>query len=1543
MQNDEQQLDQIAIVGMEARLPGASTLEKYWQNLRDGVESVRILYKDVPKPKSGLAYVQAVSEMDEIERFDAQLFGFTPREAEQMDPQVRVFLESVWAVLEHAGYDPAQYAGRIGVFAGAATSTYLLSNLMTNPDIISGAGMISSLSQFNDRDSLCTIASYKLNLTGPSVTLQTFCSTSLVAVHFACQSLFSGESDLAIAGGVSINASTRTGYVYQEGGIFSPDGHCRSFDAASKGTIFGSGIGLVALKRLEDALNDGDTIHAVIKATVINNDGSRKAGYTAPSVVGQSKAIAEALALSQIDPETISYLEAHGTGTEMGDPIELEALTRAFRTVTDKKQFCAIGSAKSNFGHLDRAAGAAGLIKTVLSMQHRQIPPSLHYKTPNPKIDFENSPFIVNTQLRDWQANGYPLRAGVSALGVGGTNAHVIVEEAPKQRASGPGRVVQLLPLATNTESVMPKASANLAEFLAQHPDAKLADVAYTLQFGRARLPYRRIVVAADASQAIEAIKSEDPQRVFTGFSQDTDRPVVFMFPGQGAQYPNMTRGLYESEPVFSEAIDQCAKLLEPMLGQDLRGLLYPDDADSEQAGEKLKQTSITQPALFVIEYALVKLLMAWGIKPESFIGHSIGQYVAAHLAEVFSLEDVLRLVAERGRLMQQVDPGAMMAIPMAEEALVKLLPTDVSLAVVNAPGLCVVSGPIPAIDAFEAQLKDKQVMCRCLHTSHAFHSAMMDPILDAFTRVFDSIKLSKPKVPFITNVTGTWIQDHEATDPGHWVKHLRQTVRFGEGIQTLWSKPKRILLEVGPGNTLCTLARQQAQRDADPQTLASIRHPKDPQDDLTFLLSTLGRLWIAGAKINFKAFYKGQKRVRIPLPTYPFDHHERYWVEPGKPQQGSQAPLMRLEPDRWFYVPRWRSTTPSDALPTAKQGQHTWLLFVDAAGLGQKLATQLRHRGHRAITVTVGDEFAGGVEEGFVIDPTSKNDYVRLFEAFKAAEVQVDRVVHGWSVTEHAQANLSLEEAEKPLATGYFSLLKLAQALGQQDSDQSIQLKILSSQMHTVIPGETIHPQKSTLLGLAKVIPQEIHHVTCTSIDVDPANDAIWDDTTAVNQLLAELDLSEAGDVVAYRKGRRYLQWFEPLTIAAPTKIPAQLREQGVYLITGGLGGVGFALTNFLAGTLKAKLVMTGRSQIPPRDQWPNLLENTQPNDPIVQKIRRIQALEQAGAQVHTVSADAGDLTQMRAAFESAEKRFGIVHGVIHAAGIVTGDTFRPVAELDEAVCLKQLHPKLTGLLVLEKAIGERKLDFCMLTSSLSSVLGGLSYGAYSAANIFMDAFTTYHNQQPGVQPWLSINWDEWRLTEQEPEEGAQGLARFAMSPSQGAGAFARAIQLRGVEQVIVSTGTLEGRVRQWIKLEVLRKQQQKQQKQKEAPRYQRPNLQNSYVAPGTKSQRQIAAIWQELLGIDKVGIQDNFFELGGHSLLAIQVVGRIKVELGANISVATLFEGPTVHSLCQIIENMLKPQATATAEKNYDQSSDRGKKRKEQRRQRQRGEKIE
>jgi acyl transferase domain-containing protein/aryl carrier-like protein len=1889
---------EIAVIGISGRFPNSKNIESFWENLIKGKELTSIFPESNHKcaiPSVSFANA-AGGILEDVELFDASFFGFNPREAEAMDPQHRLFLECAWEALENAGYDSERESRPIGVYAGVGISTYLLYNLNPNQELIKSRGFVPILVGV-DKDYLPTRVSYKLNLTGPSVSVGTACSSSLVAVHLACQSLLSGECDMALAAGVSVKVPQNESTL-SPGEIASADGQCRAFAAGANGTIGGNGIGVVVLKRLEDAIADRDYIYGVIKGSAINNDGAVKVGYTAPSQEGQAKVIRAAQIMAEVEPETISYIEAHGTGTTLGDPIEIAALTQAFRASTDKKGYCAIGSVKTNVGHLDAAAGITGLIKAVLALDRQLLPPSLNFDAPNPEIDFENSPFYVNTELSEWKANGSPRRAGVSSFGFGGTNAHVILAEAPvgeqgSRGAGEQGRKYNLLVLSAKTTSALDAATTNLVNYLKQQPEINLADVAYTLQVGRRVFNHRRMVIVEDIEDAIEALESS--QRVLTQFQESKNPPVVFMFTGQGSQYVNMARELYQTERLFRQECDRCCELLQPHLGLDLRSYLYPTEADTEQAAQQLQQTAITQPALFVIEYALAKLWMSWGINPVAAIGHSIGEYVAACIAGVFSLEDALAVVTARGQLMQQLPSGSMLAIPLSEAEVQPLLDQNLSLAVINGTSDCVVSGTTDAIEALQDRLAARGIDYHRLHTSHAFHSQMMEPILEPFQARVKQVKLNPPQIPYISNLTGTWITTEEATNPTYWTAHLRQTVRFAEGLQELFKQPERILLEVGPGRTLSKLAKQHPDKQPQQVVLTTIRHPKEQQSDLRFLLNALGQLWLAGVQIDWSGFYTPEKRDRLPLPTYPFER-QRYWIEPpqsvaeppqlwhslveagiqaskeipegdqqsyldnqqlleslctayinialrqngafnnlkqqysleelsrqcqiipryqpllarwlqvltnrGQLQQegekftnlapcsresakalleqvrvnwvdspkmldlvrhcgenlaavitGKQEPLQffkgllyefndaentslkslyharytaiirailgqaasflspqrnlrileiasgvsyateelipvlpssqtsytfadvsgsflneanqkfskypfiecrSLDLDRplpeqgysqgsfdvivavkslhtaknikailenirsllapegvlliwektqatldfdmtwallinplqesrsldnpylskeqwhkalhsskfvevtalpetealgdhillaqasskqqntrqtpqvasgkkqdiadWFYIPSWKRSV----LPQLMQSQirltqsESWLVFVDESGLGAQILKRLELEGQEAIAVRMGERFSDRGkscqnQRVYTINPQSRDDYNALIEELLDLNWTPTKILHLWSVTPQSQRTSEIEELDGVQEKGFYSLLFLVQALSKQNLTD-LEIAVISSNLQSVTGEEIISPEKATLLGAIKTIPLEYPNVRCRSIDVILP---LGQEEKLVEHLLAELSTSSSDQIIAYRSKHRWVQTFEPVRLETKAEDAPQLREGGVYLITGGLGGIGLVMAEHLARTVRAKLILCGRSEFPHRNQWEQWLSSHEQSDRVSKQIRSFQALEKLGAEVLVISADVSDRQQMQALVNQSRDRFGEINGIIHAAGVaIPGKIQSRTLETVESV----LAAKVKGVLVLEAIFQDTPIDFLALFSSLSSLSGGYAVD-YVAANTFLDAYAHYRTANHNSFT-VAINWDNWQQVGMASQaEVPKELKPFyaenqknSITAEEGIDAFNRILRYR-LAQVIVSGRDLQVAIAQHHSAKAIESEAEVISTQHFYPR---PSLGNSYVSPRDRVEQILADLWQQLLGIEKVGIYDNFFELGGDSILSFQVALKAN-QSGLQLQPNQLFEYPTIADLAKLVSTLQTTEETVTTKK--------------------------
>jgi acyl transferase domain-containing protein/acyl carrier protein len=1510
----------IAVIGMAGRFPGAPSTGQFWRNLRDGVESIEF-FTDEELKAAGVPdhvisqpnFVRAGTRLGDVAMFDAAFFGYSPREAEIIDPQQRLFLEACWTAIEDAGYDAESYDGLVGVYAGIGMNSYTR-YIALNPAVAAAAGGYQ-LMLGNDKDYLTTRVSYKLNLKGPSVVVQTACSTSLVAIHHACESLQYFRSDMALAGGVAVPVPETTGYVYQEGMIMSPDGHCRPFDAKARGTVIGRGLGVVVLKRLSDAIAAGDSIRAVIKGWAINNDGSLKVGYTAPSVEGQAQVVAEALAMANVPAESVGYVEAHGTGTELGDPIEIAALNLVYQSATRKRQFCAIGSAKSNIGHLDAAAGVAGFIKTVLSLEHKQIAPSLHFESPNPRIDFQNSPFYVSTRLAEWPINGTPRRAAVSSFGIGGTNAHVVLEEAPAQPESGVARPVLVLPLSAKTASALDAATENLVHHLEADAEVNLPDAAYTLQVGRRPFPFRRAVVTSDVDSTVKALRNLDPTRVATGEAQS--RRCAFLFSGQGSQYVGMGRELYAIEPIFRAEIDRCCGLLAPHIGIDLRTVLYPAADAEDRASRDLEQTRLAQPALFVTEYALARLWMAWGVTPSAMLGHSIGELVAATLAGVFSLEDALALVATRARLMQQTARGAMLAVPLGAEELTPLLGQGLDLAVMNAPKMSVVAGATDLIDQLEGRLAGDGVACRRLHTSHAFHSRLMDPVLAGFTEAVARVERKPPAIPFISNVTGTWITAEQAIDPAYWSRHLRQTVRFSDGVQQLLREPDYVLLETGPGQVLASLVRMHR----DPSEPGLVQHSLRPAhlriSDPMQISSALAHLWTVGVPVNWRAYNEGQTRHRVPLPTYPFER-QRFWVDP-QPGVMTGGLFQGRAPDLadWFYVPSWKRSARPSLVTRAAGSTGTCVLFVDERGLGRAVGSGLAAAGRDVVYVEPGQTFTQHDPGRFTIVPADRQHYDLLLQKLLESGRMPGLVVHFWGVTDDiVDADPVAFDAMQD--RGFYSLLYLAQAIAEVAADSRLQLEIVTTGLREVTGDERLVPSKATMIGPCRVIGQEIPRIACRNTDVvlPPAGAAL---AVLAEQLLAEFETIPFDPSVAYRGRHRWVETLDAVRLEPAEDEPARLRPSGVYLITGGLGGIALTFARHLASTAGARLALVGRTALPARGAWEQWLGAHGDGDAVSRRIASVRELEAAGAQVLLLAADVSDGEAMRQAVEATVAHYGELNGVIHAAGVAGGGILQ-LKTRDQAE--RVLAPKVRGTLALDEAVADIPLDFMVLCSSVNALTGGAGQIDYCAANAFLDAFARHRNAVGGVHT-VAVNWGTWAEVGMAVETDVPQAMRaerdfslrFGIRPPEGAEALRR-ILATPLPQVLVHTYDLRP-LAEFAKTTLQRQiaaasagvTETGTPQAAAAPAYKahaRPSLRTAYEAPQTPLQIAVADIWRELLGVDKVGLQDDFFDLGGHSLLATQVVSRIHDRFKIRVSLRSLFEAKTVAELAERLETL-------------------------------------
>jgi iturin family lipopeptide synthetase A len=1491
----------VAVIGMAGRFPQSRDLNEFWQRLKDGLESIRH-YTDEELLAAGVApetlddsrYVKASAPLDGIEYFDAEFFGITPRDAALMDPQQRLLLETAWEAIEHAGYAAGKHKS-IGVYAGASSNTYFIEKVLSNPALLRDAG-IMQVSVSNEKDFLCTRIAHQLDLHGPAITVQTACSTSLVAVHLACQAILSGECDMALAGGVSANILGVQGYFHTPGGISSPNGQCRAFDADAAGTVAANGIGIVVLKALDAALQDRDTIYAVIRGSAINNDGSSKMGFTAPSADMQAAVIAEAQAVAGVEPDEISYVETHGTGTSLGDPVEIAALQKAFSRGTNKKNFCAIGSLKTNIGHTDAASGVAGLIKTVLALRHRQIPASLHFTRENPHIGFADTAFRVQAQCADWPVCDRPLIAAVSSFGIGGTNAHVIVGEAPASHITRSSRPWYVLPVSAKTEEALGASVHNLIQHLAVNPDISLPDVAYTLQAGRAQFSHRAVLLV---DQDRQAVRLEESSTVSEPVA-DAPPHVVFLFPGQGTQYPGMTADLYQNEPLFRMEVDRCAELLKTWLKVDIRQHLYPAQGEEEAAGAALQDTRLTQPVLFTVEYALAKLCIGYGVVPAAMVGHSIGEYVAACLAKVMSLPDALYLVAQRGILMSGLPSGGgMLAVRVAEPVLNAMLCSDVWLAAVNAPDLCTVAGAFPALDRLAASLIEQGIECHQLRTSHAFHSELMRPILAEFSECIRKVTLHPPQVPYLSNVSGTWITAQQSCSPQYWLDHLMRPVRFGDNINAAQDKLTPVFLEVGPGRTLSALATSAC---SSARTVQTVTDPKAAANPLYFG-TALARLWLYRVPIDWEESSRSEQRGRIPLPTYPFAR-VRHWIDapsaPGgiaKVSASVSAPMPHAHRKirDWFNVPVWRNRHPHVARKVHEPGAH--LVFCDNAAIVATLVDSLRLCSEKLIVVTPGIAFRQTGPAQYEILPQDPASYQRLVATLAAGGTMPVKISHFWGID---TANTLSDMAHY---RGFYSLMFLSQALAQVETLTPIAITVVTNGVHQVLGDEWISAEKACVLGACKVVPLEIPELKCRHIDIVLDTSGKMSETTQ-NMLLGELLNPGSCDSIALRGRSRWVQTFEPMPDGCGA--PVMKREHGHYLITGGLGGVGYEFALYLKRhDPSVTLTLVGRGILPPVTAWDTHLAASDGKDRIAESIRMIRALGSEGGAINYISADLGREDEVRELQRAAIAASGPVHGIFHAAGL-PGNSVMQTSSVESVE--EVWAAKVRGTRFLGQAFDVMTLDFFMLCSSASSVMP-LGQADYCAANLFLDAYARERASTGGGHV-IVINWGPWehvgmasKISSAAMSSRARGSPAHAISPAVAPYLF-NVLFEHGPNQVVVLPADFNDT---FASFEKFRASLAERTKPVSHAGMHVRNLPAPFDAPSTELESGVAAIWEGMFGIKQVGIRDNFFDLGGHSLLATQIVSKICSQYRVQLSLEAFFASPTIAGVSEIVEAMI------------------------------------
>ena len=1462
----------IAIIGISCKFPQSNTPGEFWKNLVDENDLFHF-YTDEELSALGINqelianpnYIKVNADLENIGAFDYSFFGYTKDEANCMDPQTRALHEQVWLAFEDAGYDISSYKEKVGVYVSMSENlNWVVYNKINSNKNVN----LFYQQQLLNKNFAHTLLSYNLDLKGPSYLIDTACSSSLSSIHIACRNLLLRECSMALTAGISIDSTKNKGYIYQEGMISSKDGHCKAFDEKSSGTIAGNGGAVVVLKRLEDAVRDKDHIYAVIKSSAVNNDGKGKIGYTAPSVAGQSDCIKLAHKIANVPSNTISYIEAHGTGTKLGDPIEIEALNKAFNYDTTHK--CAVGSVKTNLGHLDTAAGIAGLVKTALAINKKQIPATLHFTKPNLEINFKSGPFYVNGELQEWKSNGeHPLRAGVSSFGIGGTNVHVVLEEAPVLEKSGESRPYQLVVYSAKTKSSLSNYQASLHEFLQTNENIDLADLAYTLQVGRKSFTQRDFVVVRDKKEALCKLQEQG-----NNAKVQLKRNIVFMFSGQGSQYFNMAKDVYLQEEDFRILMDKGFEILKNLTGENYKAIIgYESDDTTDPL--LINKTQYTQPLLFLIEYAFASLLLNWGISPKYMIGHSLGEYVAACISGVFSFEDALAILVKRSSLMSKVEEGEMLEIGLSYDSIKPFINDEISVAALNTKDSAVVSGNKNDIAALIEVLVEKNIPYNKLKTSHAFHSKMMDVILDDYENELSKINFSKPELPFISNLTGKQISHQEAVSPKYWVRHLRETVNFSDGIDYLLEKGNSLFIEVGPGKALSAFCQLNKNYKGNNLTIGLIRHPKEIKNDNQKLTESLGYLWSTGVDINWSAYYAHEIRNKISAPTYSFDKHIFVSnVDLFEKLADFGVNNEKKAISDWFYEPSWKTSR----LVTNIKNESTekyYLVFMDDLGYGEALVQKIKNESDKIIEVRKGGRFRKNSDSQFEVNISDYSSYEKLFLDLKNQKIKLTNIIHLFNICEVSKSNSDKEENHKE--SGFYSLLHIAKNIDNLEQKEALDLTVVTSNLQAVLGNENIDSFKSMALGLMNVITQENPLVNGRNIDVLATDDK----TETVENIAREIQTKVVDRFVSYRLNNRWVRSYNPIQIENPQEGNTKIKKGGVYLITGGLGDLGFVHAKYLLQKYNASLILLGRTIIS------STAENEKQGN-----YSRLKALEQLG-NVQYYSADINNFEAVQKAIQQGELEFGHINGIIHTAGIIKGKSLRSINFLKVEDCEKQFEPKVEGVQILAQLFKDRALDFCLLSSSLSSILGGKEFAAYAAANTFMDYFS--HTKK--ISNSISVNYDGLSFDE-NPKEGL-------LTSSNIIEVFERVLSIENIPQIIISTSSLDKRLSKWIgQQEANPAENPENTIEITTEEFDRSCLTNKYAEPVTPVEKKLSELFEQFFGYQNIGIEDDFFEMGGNSLMALTLSNRIYKIFNVELAIEDFFTKRNIKELASEID---------------------------------------
>lgn len=1431
---------EVAVIGIAGKFPGAKDIDSLWKNLVNGKELITF-FSNNELENAGIEhdllikdnYVKAKGVIDDAEKFDNKYFGYKPKEAQMMDPQIRIMHLCVNDSLENAGYCSHKYDGKIGCFIGA-NPNYNWEYAVRNSSFISEEE-IASASILANKDFISTIIAYNLDLKGPCVTLDCACSTSLVAVDEAVKQLLTGACDMAVAGACAMDSPIKTGYEYQESSIGSPDGHCRPFDKDACGTLNSEGAAAVVLKRLEEAIEDGDKIYAVIKGSAVNNDGGNKVGYTAPSVQGQCDVIQLALNMAEIDSDALSYIETHGTATPFGDMVEIEALTQAF--ASNKKQFCRIGSIKSNIGHLSAAAGITGFIKAVLCVTNRTIPPSINYKEDNPNIHIERTPFKVNSSLYHYDSNTDNIYVMVSSFGIGGTNACAILTDAPKrEKASLNSDIPLIFPLSGTSIDNLNMNIAAFSDYIHLQHTEDLEDIANGLAYGKKDLNYRAAIIADNKTNVRTVINkylsdgSADDLQVNTVFNGEIE--IVFMFGGQGNQYFGMARDLYFNQPVFRQYLDKCFGYIESRIGVRMNEILYSENVDAEIINE----TFYCQLAVFSLDYAMARFLIGSNIKPSAVIGHSLGEYVAACIAGIFSVEDALDIVIKRAELMQKLERGKMISVILDDENIENYITDDVCISVRNGRKNYVLAGKADAVEVLKERLDEDEIRYRELRTSHAFHSYMVEPILDEFYNFISNIKMNKPKIRMISNITGDWVNENDVMKSDYWIRHLRGTVRFHEGINTLFKFEKAAFIEIGPGNTLTNFVIRNDKKGDGIYVLNTIRNRNFVCNDVTYLYRKMGKLWTLGLNINFGHTYKREIHSKVHLPAHVYELERFYDVYDNIITSKERCSAAKLSKSM-IYIPNWEKQENLNMMADDRD-----CVFV---GNHTKMSKKLQNI------------LSGSMPKINIISNLEK---VKDFDCGKCLKLVY--------FCDYEQERVDGDVKHLLPVIRYF-----------EESNKKLEITVITVLGVSIGVGETVYKCEAMLSGFVKAVYTECKYVNARLIDIDTsAVNSVMFRKQLVNDLLERNNFS----FIAYRGENRYIEAYASFDeIGEYANNDNQLMQGETYILVGGLGNIGKVICGVLKNK-KCKIVILNRSIEITDNAFDSWLATHSELEPHYSKIKFLSGIEN----VCLLKCDISDLASVMKTAENIKETYGSVSAIINLAGDVSKNNFKRITELDEADFENQFAAKVYGTMYIEKMAELLKPRYCILISSLSTVLGGMGFTAYAAANSFLNqyVYSTHTNEN---MKWTSLVWDGWDF-------GDKDVYQYSLSPVEGAIAFEKMLSFGLASQYVIAKGSLGERLEQYTRTYELKDVLNLSIKQETVA-----------IENGDKLKKAMCESIKNYFGIERVDEKDNFFELGATSIDILQIVKIIEKECLVRITPTLFYTYPNIDSLVDSLED--------------------------------------